>query len=374
MNLVFVHDHKFRIIDGEYYSTGGLSNDVLTRYTNIFGNVTVICRTVSKQLNDNNLSKITNKNVKIIEGYNNRSIMKEAIRNSDAVIARLPSVLGSKAVRYAKNFSKPYLIEVVGCSWDSYWNHSIKGKIVAPHFFFRMKEIVKHAPYILYVTTKFLQKKYPCIGRNIGCSDVVLFDYDSQSIRNRVQSISNKKKDLPIIIGTIAAVDVKYKGQEYIIKAIAKLKQEGYNFEYHLVGGGKSDYLRLIAKKLNVEDNVKFLGTLPHHEVFNYLDNIDIYAQPSKVEGLPRALVEAMSRGCPAIGAMSGGIPELLDESCIFHKGAVHEICEILKSFTKDKMKKEAERSFSIAENYKKVILDERRDAFYNEFAESVGN
>lgn len=374
MNLVFVHDHKFRVIDGEYYSTGGLSNDVLTRYTNIFGNVTVICRTVSKQLNDNNLSKITNKNVKIIEGYYNRSIMKEIIRNSDAVIARLPSVLGNKAVRYAKAFSKPYLVEVVGCPWDSYWNHSIKGKIVASYFFLKMKDIVKHAPYSLYVTTKFLQRKYPCSGRTIGCSDVVLLDFDSRAFMHRVQSINNRKKDVPIIIGTIAAVDVKYKGQEYIIKAIAKLKQEGYNFEYHLVGGGKGDYLRLIAKKLDVEDKVKFLGTLPHHEVFNYLDTIDIYAQPSRVEGLPRALVEAMSRGCPAIGTIVGGIPELLEQSCIFHKGEVYEICKILKSFTKDKMKKEAERSFNIAQDYRKEILDEKREAFYKEFAESIGD
>ncbi|MFA6808435.1 MAG: glycosyltransferase [Eubacteriales bacterium] len=374
MDIIFAHDHKFRVMDGEYYSTGGLSNDVLTRYTNVFGNVTVICRTVPKQINDKNLSKIINKNVFIVEGYNNRSTIKDTIKNADAVIVRLPSIIGNVAVRYAKYFNKPYLVEIVGCPLDSYWNHSIKGKIVAPYFFLNMKAIVKRAPYSLYVTNKFLQKRYPCNGRTIGCSDVVLLGTDEEVLKDRIRFINNRKKDAAVTIGTIAAVDVKYKGQEYIIRAIAKLKKEGYNFEYCLVGGGNYEYLSSVAKKLDIKNNIKFLGTLPHNEVFSYLDTLEIYAQPSLVEGLPRALIEAMSRGCPAIGSVAGGITELLDENCVFHKGAVDEICEILKSFTIDKMKKEAKRSFEIAQSYRREVLDKKRKNFYKEFAESVGN
>ena len=48
MSLLFAHDHKFRKIDNDYYSTGGLNNDVLSQYVNMFGSVTVIARVVEE--------------------------------------------------------------------------------------------------------------------------------------------------------------------------------------------------------------------------------------------------------------------------------------------------------------------------------------
>ena len=55
----------------------------------------------------------------------------------------------------------------------------------------------------------------------------------------------------------------------------------------------------------------------------DYYDSIDIYVQPSKQEGLPRAVIEAMSRGCPVLGTDIAGIPELIQERCLFKKGSV---------------------------------------------------
>ena len=65
-------------------------------------------------------------------------------------------------------------MEVVGCPWDAYWNYSLKGKIVAPFATYMMKRRVKSAPFVLYVTNKFLQKRYPTKGKKINCSNVEL--------------------------------------------------------------------------------------------------------------------------------------------------------------------------------------------------------
>jgi len=265
------------------------------------------------------------------------------------------------------------LIEIVGCPWDSLWNYSLKGKIIAPYMYFAMKIVVKNAPFAIYVTNEFLQHRYPCKGKSIGCSDVSLPMQDESILKNRIRKIKNMADNKTIVIGTIAAVNVRYKGQEYVIKAVSKLNKEGYNFEYHLVGGGDNSYLKSVAEKYGVLEKVKFLGTLPHKMVFEYLDNIDIYIQPSKTEGLPRALVEAMSRGCPALGSKIGGIPELLKEEFLFHNGSISEIYKLLKSINKEIMLKEAKRNFEKAQNYDKKLLDKKRDNFYKKFIESIG-
>lgn len=177
--------------------------------------------------------------------------------------------------------------------------------------------------------------------------------------------------DSPIIIGTLAAVNIKYKGQQYVIKAISKLNKQGYNFHYHLIGGGDQTYLTKIAKKYDVEDKVKFLGTVSHDKVFSELDKLHLYIQPSATEGLPRAVIEAMSRGLPVLGSNAGGIPELIEENYVFKKGSVRAVKKaLIKVLNKEKLIKTSKRNFNEAQKYDKEILDKRRKAFYAEFAD----
>ncbi|HFI0085409.1 TPA: glycosyltransferase [Streptococcus suis] len=374
MGLIFAHDHKFRFVDGCYYSTGGLSNDVLTRYVNIFGKVTVIARVINESNVGERYSAIENPNVQIIE----RRLLTKAdvlkmVSENEYIIARLPSKIGSEIAQYAQKLRKKYLVEMVGCPWDALFNHSIRGKVVALPMYLITKQQVKEASYVLYVTEKFLQNRYPTKGNMVGCSDVVINDCDDAVLEKRIQHINNQSGK--IIIGTTAAVDVRYKGQEYIIRAIAALKKKGItHFEYQLVGNGNLEYLSQIAAENNVEDMVTFVGGLPHNKVFEWLDTIDIYAQPSKVEGLPRAVVEAMSRALPCIGSRKGGIPELLDEDCLFLSTNINEIVEILKGANTNWMKKKAISSIEKAKLYDKAKLDEKRNRFYEEFKKCVDN
>ena len=165
---------------------------------------------------------------------------------------------------------------------------------------------------------------------------------------------------------------MRYKGQEYVIQAIAELKKQGYDFEYRLVGGGDKSRLQSIADKFGVQDKVIFEGSMPHERVFDYLDNIDVYIQPSKTEGLPRALIEAMSRGCPCIGSNAGGIPELLDTNFIFNSGSVKELATMLANFDIEKMFDQAKRNFECSKGYAKEVIETRRYKFLKEFAEGV--
>ena len=115
--------------------------------------------------------------------------------------------------------------------------------------YYKTKSRIKNAPYVVYVTNEFLQNRYPTCGKSVCCSNVALTEFDGSVLDRRLEKIESMKSTDRIIIGTTAAVNVRYKGQQYIIKALGKLKKEGItNFEYQLVGGGDQTYLKAIAK------------------------------------------------------------------------------------------------------------------------------
>lgn len=375
MKLVFAHDHKLRLIDGKYYTVGGLRDSITNRYMEYFDSLTIFCRAIEKQPYDTQLFELKNpkitvkpvSNGSLILSQKALRVMENEIKNADGLIVKLHSKIAEHAIKYARKYGVPYLVEVVGCPWDAYWNHSLKGKLVAPIMTLSTKKEVKRAPYAVYVTKEFLEKRYPCNGHWIDCSDVELQSLDTEILSKRLDKIRTMSEK--ITLGTLAQVDVKYKGQEYVIRAIAELKKKGKIIKYKLAGSGSNEYLFNIAKKYDVVDQVEFCGVLAHDQVFSWLDDIDFYIQPSKQEGLPRSMIEAISRACPATGSTAGGMRELVSDEYIFHKANVKEIVYIIDNLTKEKMAKEACNNFETAKNYKKEVLDSKRKDFYESFA-----
>ncbi|BCD08156.1 TPA: glycosyltransferase [Bacillus cereus] len=386
MRVLFCHDGPLRVDEFHNYYGTAHNDKTFIRYYNIADELSVAMRvnTIHKEEAEQYLSKITVSPIKVIKCPNMSSIkgmlfnkqktvsvLEDAIIESDYIVARLPSVIGSIAVDIAKKHRKPYLVEVVACPWDAFWNHSIKGKLVAPFMYYATKKLVRDADYSIYVTNEFLQNRYPTKGKSVSCSNVALKEFDDKILEDRLQKIQNMSGNRKIVIGTTGAVDVKYKGQRYIIQALGELKKKGNtNFIYQLVGGGNQEYLKSIAKKYDVLDQVTFLGAMPHDKVFGWLETIDLYVQPSRQEGLPRALIEAMSAGVPAFGAKTAGIPELLDKEFIFSntRSNIDEICNILLSFGQNTLIEQAKRNYLESKKYEKSIIESRRTQFFKLF------
>lgn len=376
----------YRDKNGVYCNTT-ITSEMLSRYLDVVDKLIVVIRTyhLDKTYDEASLKKVEREGIEFVEIPNINSlkgflvdkrkynkIILDQVKKADLIFARMPSVISDITIQYAKKNKKKYMVEVGGCAWDAFWNHGILGKLVAPYMFINERKGIKNASYATYVTEKWLQSRYPCNCPSIAASNVYLASHDSSVLKKRLNKINNKDKNEAFIIGTTAAVNVKYKGQEYIIRAISELNKRGYNFEYEMVGGGDNSYLKRLAEKLNIEDKIRFKGILLHEDVFNWLDSIDIYAQPSKQEGLPRALIEAMSRGCPSLGSETAGIPELLDKECIFRKGSVNEICKILMAFDNEKMKYFSNINYKKSQEFDAELIYKRRKAIYIDYAKSV--
>ncbi len=120
---------------------------------------------------------------------------------------------------------------------------------------------------------------------------------------------------------------------------------------------------------------MQFDGTLPTQpQVLDWLGAVDVYLQPSLQEGLPRALIEAMSQGCPALGAAAGGIVELLPAAELVTPGDDGALAELLVARLTDTdwMARSAARNWERAQAFDPAILSPRRDAFWREFCRRI--
>lgn len=373
------------------YCNTTLTNDMFKRYYNVVDKLVVIIRTfsINQTYIEAKLNKIDLNNIEFIEIENlnniknfilkkskyNRIIL-ENVEKADMIFARMPSIISDITIQCCHKLKKDYLVEVGGCSWDAYWNHSLIGKFVAPYVYYKEKKGIRDASYAIYVTERWLQKRYPTKGESINASNVYLEKQDDKlTLKNRIQKNKNYLNKKEIILGTTAAVDVKYKGQQYVIKAIKHLNKEGYNLKYELVGGGSNKYLKKISKKLKIEDKIEFKGLLLKEEVMKWLENIDIYIQPSKQEGLPRALIEALSKGVPAIGSDTAGIPELLKKEFIFRKGNVSDIIKKMKLILSSSNLEEIIKENLIkSKEFEISNLNNKREKIYQKYKKSISN
>ncbi len=377
MKIALIHDSKIYIKNNEFFSAAGFSDLRLRKYKKFFNKIQMVCRGTKTEMNVSKFTKITEQDIEIKLIPNLRSLLKKSerlkiengIKESDGTIILLPSFLGLLGVYYSQKLKKEYMVELIGCPKDSLKNRSLIGKIIAFPMYLATKYSVYNAKFCLYVTNNFLQKRYPTSGKSVGVSDVILSQYNKNILEKRKKKIDKLTLDQKIIIGTLGAIDVEYKGQEYVIKALSKINE---NIEYQIVGSGNKMKLEKKVLENKVKNKVKFIGSLPHEEIFEWLDNIDIYIQPSKTEGLPRALVEAMSRGCFCLGSDIGGIPELLDKDCLFKVGDIVEIREKILKVSKNNLYEQAERNYEKSKKFDSNFLGKKRNLFYEKFYKSL--
>lgn len=100
---------------------------------------------------------------------------------------------------------------------------------------------------------------------------------------------------------TISGVSDR-KGQGRVIEAMRKLKQDGINLSYLVVGNGDENYLKAIkenAKKYEV--NVEFLDYCPQNKLNELLWCSKWFIQPSASEGFGKTYIESIAAGTPVI-------------------------------------------------------------------------
>ena len=105
------------------------------------------------------------------------------------------------------------------------------------------------------------------------------------------------------------------KGLEILLNSIPPVLKEFRKVKFVISGTGfkqKELSLRKLAKELEIEEEVTFLGYVPDEKLPRLYSASDIFVLPATYENFPFAILEAQSTGLPVISTKVGGIPEFL--------------------------------------------------------------
>lgn len=181
-----------------------------------------------------------------------------------------------------------------------------------------------------------------------------------KSIRKRYKIPEDK-----IVIGNIAV----FRQQKDLPTWIRTFKQ--INGAYPeifglLVGAGQKEMeIKALVKELDLEDQIKFTGL--QTDTISFFSAMDIFMMTSAFEGLPIALLEAMSMNCAIISTKAGGVEEVVrdgKDGLLCEVGDVQELAIKTKLLISDEKelkkfqraaRERVEESFSLARMVKSL-------------------
>lgn len=373
--------------DGNYYNPGGAQRkNLFERYLQVFSEVIVVARVYKNHEYEINSDEIVNSdNIEVYslpyylgplhylyKMHSVKKVISKIILPGNAYILRLPGNIGNLAASLLQKKNIPYGVEIVGDPYEVFSKNGIKHplkKYFQSKLTKALKSNVIKSSANLYVTNYNLQNRYPSqIGVfNIGVSDVKI---------KREEILKSPKKfyfdnDKTVKIISIGSLDQMYKGPDVLIKAISIVNQQGFKCELNWVGKGKYlNNMKILCKKLGVENNVNFLGHFSEKELINQeLDRNDIFILSSRTEGLPRVIIEAFARGLPVIGSNVGGIPELVDEEYLFESENITMLASKIISLIKQngKLNESSENNLKKVQLFIDIELDKKRKLFFEE-------
>lgn len=370
---------------GLRYSEGKIVSSTFDRYLSICDRVVVVCREQKICPSNTHLYMLSSNchvefralrgvswfSVFVRHGLHNFGLVRSVIRESSFLALRCPAFISLMFFPSVLLERRRYAVEVAGHAYDAV-RSATRGRFFSLPLSLIMhittRFVVNKAVGAIYVTAGVLQRDYPCTGISAAASNVEIERSSSKVLDRRLEKLAPVKYE-EFVIGVIGSFNNKYKGIDVLIKAVVELKRKSVPVRLEVVGAGDEVNLGISDE---VRDYIVLHGSLGRDDILEWLERIDVYCQPSRTEGLPRALIEAMSRGCPAVATNVGGIPELLEDRYLCIPGDVDGLASLLMHVYEHGEERAAMalRNFEFSHAFSNDVLSAKRLEFWNAVAE----
>ena len=317
-----------------------------------------------------------------------RRAVRKAIGPEDVVIMRVPSQVGNDLFPVLQAQQRPFGVEVVGDPWDVFArgvvDHPLR-PLLRRYLSCQLKQQCAHACAAAYVTKWMLQKRYPT-GANaitVAVSDVELHSATEDGLPGFVPTShsraelsgasclsrprgTTRRGDYRLVL--VGSLEQLYKGVDMALAAVGICARKGLDLHLDVLGDGRfRPKLEALAVSIGVRKRVTFHGSVPREVLFQFLDKADLFVMPSKTEGLPRAMIEAMAKGLPCIASAVGGIPELLPDEDMVPPGDAEALAVKIQAVLSDPGRRAnmSRRNLVTSKEYAPDVLEARRSSFY---------
>jgi glycosyltransferase involved in cell wall biosynthesis len=382
LNVLVTTEERFvQTPDGAVWSGGSGVYSFWLRYLSVFDSVHVLARVVQAETPPGRWQRANGENVDFCKlphfvGIGEqlrhfasiRAAVKRAIKNDDAIILRVFSVIAPYVLGQLRA-GRPFGVELVGDPYEVF------GPSADPYplrpflrqwFTDQQKRLCMKACAVAYVTDHELKERYPN-QRDAFATTYSSIELNDDSFVATPRRWQNDHRPLRLV--SIGSLERLYKGFDVLIEALTHCKQAGLNFSLRIIGEGRCrNDLQKLAERLSLGQQVSFTGRIPSgHSIREQLDTSDIFVLASRTEGLPRAMLEAMARALPCIGTNVGGIPELLSPTEMVPRGdasaLAKKILEVASSPAR--MTKVSAQNLDKSRRYHAATLSARRDQLY---------
>jgi len=346
--IMIVRDTKFFCYRGQWFSPVVDYENTFRHYLSVFNSTTILGKLYVCDRPVGNIASgpgVKIDGIMIRGGFKLLSLFVGALTRAflfcfldrkTKIILRIPGVFPQIVGLVLIMFRHAFAVEVVADPADEYdtaalGNHLPYAKLLKLFMVWSTKQLTAHATATAYVTKNVLQRKYPPgkIDRSFGFTSTILRDEAFVKMPLSVKRFTTGK----IRMVHVGSMQHRLKGQDIVIKALNILIHRQIDASVEFIGDGNSRVcLENLAKELGLSNRCKFHGFISSlAEIRRILDKADIFVLPSRREGLPRALLEAMARGLPAVATSIAGIPELLESDWLIRRDCVSSLVEILQ-------------------------------------------
>ena len=385
MKLLYIGRYQFIQKADGVYTLPAYGNAFWQKYLNVFDTVHVLGEPIKGYLYVGTLVKLTDSRVTVnvlpantnpkewVNDFEVKKQLKKYIQAAQAILIKPSSRKGIMAIKLAKKYKKPYMIELTGDLHRILLQHpNLFKRLYSPYLHSQITSAIKDCRFGLYVTESHLQKVYPISGEQCGCTDTNIPVPQESILQTRLNKISKYQPDTCYKIGLVGFYHGNHKGIDTALKAISLL--QNIKAELHVLGIGTEEDRNkwyALAEKYQVKDKLFFDTPLTGIEkVLAWNDSMDLIILPSRSEGLPRCIVESISRACPCIVSDVCGLPELVDKRWIHNPEDAATLSGLMETLLSDKtlLSQAAKQNFEHSFNYTQDVLTKRRNAFLMRF------
>jgi glycosyltransferase involved in cell wall biosynthesis len=328
MKVLTTHEFHYLQYEDGFYDPRNYTGSLYNNLAGVFEEVIIIGR--SKKVKEKpDCQRIDGDNIKFFSvpdfnGYYNFWGMvkawwkcRKATSLADRYWLRTPGFISGMVAFWLRRAGIPYYIWLVGDPAEVAKTKAMRfpspfSKIIPELVRKRFRYVAGSSCGVMANTFTILQKRYP--------SSIPQNDTFAIAIDLPAGIFSFTKRDFSAEIFKIVIVGVllKYKGHDYLLEALARIKNQRKWSLLCIGQGPEKKRLEAKAKTLGIGNEVEFCGRIDWGDkLFKKLDESHLFVLSSLTEGLPSVMLEAMARALPVVATDVGGISEVLEPQFI---------------------------------------------------------